>query len=142
MDKNRSQNGSCHIKPDIECYRIEARVHTGLKQPDGNERHDETADQWIENLPTGIKLDVLLVTSTDTGDTDAEDGGKFAPDEITIMIDKPPLHAVMDIADDTSPVVKQRWVYGILEKLNYKRDIDECSEYLIGGLKFFGFFHF
>jgi hypothetical protein len=84
---------------------------------------------------------VLLVTSTDTGDTDAEDGGKFAPDEITIMIDKPPLHAVMDIADDASPVVKQLWVYGILEELNYQRDVDECSEYLIDGLKFFGFFH-
>ena len=142
MYQNGSKDGCCHVKPDIECYRIEARVHMGLEQPDGNERHNETADQWIENLMTGIKLDVLLVSCTNAGDTDAEDGGKFAPDEIAIMIDKPPLHAVMDIADDTSPVVKQRWVYGIFEKLNYKRDIDECSEYLIGGLKFFGFFHF
>jgi hypothetical protein len=85
---------------------------------------------------------VFLVASTNTGDKDAEDSGEFAPYEITIMIDKPPLHAVMDIADDASPVVKQLWIYGILEKLNYERDVDECSEYLIDGLKFFGFFHF
>ena len=28
------------------------------------------------------------------------------------------------------------------KELNNKRDVDECSEYLIDGLKFFGFFHF
>ena len=85
---------------------------------------------------------MFLVTSTDTGYTDAKDSGQLAPNEIAIMVDKPSFHAVMDIADDTAPVVKQRWVYGILEKLNYERDVDECSEYLIGSLKFFGFFHF
>ena len=83
---------------------------------------------------TCIKLDMLLVASANTSDADAEDGGKLAPNEMAILIDKPPLYAVMDIADNSSPVVKQLWVYGILEKLNYKRDIDESSENLIDGL--------
>jgi hypothetical protein len=91
---------------------------------------------------TSVKLDMLLVASANTSDANAEDGGKLAPNEMTILIDKPPLHAVMHIADNSSPVVKQFRVYGILEKLNYKRDIDESSEYLIDGLKFFGLFHF
>ena len=142
MDEYRSKDGGSHIKPDIESYRVEARVHTGLEEPDGNERHEKATDQGIEYLTTCIKLDMFLVPGANTGDTDTEDSGEFAPYEITIMIDKPPLHAVMDIADDASPVVKQLWVYGILEELNYQRDVDECSEYLIDGLKFFGFFHF
>jgi len=142
MNEYRSKDGGCHIEPYIEGYRVEARVHTGLEEPDGNERHEKATYQGIEYLMTGIKLDVFLVASTNTGNKDTEDSGELAPYEITIMIDKPPLHAVMDIADNASPVVKQLWVYGILEKLNYERDVDECSEYLIDGLKFFGFFHF
>ena len=71
---------------------------------------------------------MFLVSGANTGDKDTEDSGELAPYEITIMIDKPPLHAVMDIADNASPVVKQLWVYGILEKLNYQRDVDECSD--------------
>ena len=47
MDEYRSHYGRCHIEPEIERNRIEARVHTGLEQPDGNERHDESANQGI-----------------------------------------------------------------------------------------------
>ena len=47
------------------------------------------------------------------------------------------------IAFDASPVVKQLWIYGILEELNYPAEVaDEYSGYLIDGLKFFGFFGF
>jgi hypothetical protein len=106
MDEYRSKDGGCHIEPKVECYRIEASVHPGLEEPYGKERHEKASNQGIENLPTCIKLDVLLVSGTDTGDTDAEYSGEFAPYEITIMIDKPPLHAVMDITDDAAPVVK------------------------------------
>jgi hypothetical protein len=49
---------------------------------------------------------MFLVPGANTGDKDTEDRGEFAPYEITIMIDKPPLHAIMDITDDASPVVK------------------------------------
>jgi len=93
MDEYRSKDGGSHIKPDIEGYRIEARVHTGLEEPDGNERHEKATDQRIKNLAASIKLDVFLVPGADTGNTDTEDSGEFAPYEITIMIDKPPLHA-------------------------------------------------
>jgi hypothetical protein len=85
---------------------------------------------------------MFLVACTNASDADAKDSGKFTPYKVSIMVDKPPFHAVMDIADDTTPVVKQLWVYGILKELNHERDVDECSEYLIGSLKFFGFFHF
>ena len=106
MDEYRSKDGGSHIEPEVECYRIEASVHPGFEQPDRKKRHEKASNQGIENLPTCIKLDVLLVSGADTGDTDAEYGGEFAPYEITIMIDKPPLHAVMDITDDAAPVVK------------------------------------
>ena len=85
---------------------------------------------------------MFLVSSTNTGNEDAKNGREFAPNEIAIIIDEPSFHAIMDIANNASPVIKQLWIYGILEELNYKRYVDECSEYLIDGLKFFGFFHF
>jgi hypothetical protein len=115
-----SKYRGCHIEPEVESYRIESCVHTGLEQPDGKERHDKSTDQWVEYLTTCIKLDVLLVSSTYASDADAKYGSKLAPYKIAVVIDKPPLHAVMDITDDTSPIVKQLWVYGILKELNYE----------------------
>ena len=120
VNKYCSKYRGSHIKPEVESYRIESRVHTGFEKPDGKERHDKATDQWVEYLMTCIKLDMLLVSSTYAGDADAKYGSKLAPYKIAVVIDKPPLHAVMDIADDSSPIVKQLWIYGILEELNYE----------------------
>ena len=142
MYKYRSKDGCCHVKPDVQSNGIETCVHTCLEQPYRDKRHNEATNQGIENLTASIKLQMLLIACTDTGNEDAENRGEFAPNEIAIIIDEPSFHAIMDIANNTSPVIKQLWIYGILEKLNYERYVDECSEYLIDGLKFFGFFHF
>ena len=61
---------------------------------------------------------MLLVASTDTGDTDEHKCSNLAPYQVTIKVDKPPLDSVMDIADNATPIVQHLWVYSILEELN------------------------
>ena len=56
-----SKKGSCKIEPDNVYCRIEARVHSGLKQQDEN-KHHEKPPKGVENLTPGIKLNVLLKT--------------------------------------------------------------------------------
>ena len=71
---------------------------------------------------------MFLVASTNTGDADEYECSHFAPYQVTIKIDEPPFDSVMDIADNTTPIIQQLWVYSILKELHQERDIDQIAE--------------
>ena len=77
----------------------------------------------------------------DAGDADEHQGGKLRVDEVSVLVYKPSLHAVVDIHDHTAEVVEHLWVYRIHEELEQQRDVDARPEYLVGALKLLAFFH-
>jgi hypothetical protein len=87
------------------------------KEPHGHDSDEETADKRIVHLFTGIELQMFLVPGTNTGDANDKNRGYFAPNQIAIIIDKPPLNTVVDVTENTSPIVKKFRVDSILEKL-------------------------
>ena len=66
----------------------------------------------------GIKLRCFLLRS-DACYANEKYGIKFAPYKVSVLIDEPSFHAVMDITDDTSQKSKYLWSYCILKELNY-----------------------
>ena len=76
------------------------------ENPHGQDSDEDSADERIEHLLTGIELQMLLIPGTNTGDTNDKNRGYFTPYQITIIIDEPPFDSVMNIANYAAPVVK------------------------------------
>ena len=117
MNQNGSKDGSCHVKPDIQRYHVKPHVHSIAEQPNGQDCNTYTTDKGIENLPSCIKLQMLLIPGSNTGDTYNHECCNLTPNKIPIQIDEPPFDSVMNIANYAAPVVEQFRVNGILEKL-------------------------
>ena len=60
---------------------------------------------------------MFLVSGANASDTDKHDGSNLAPYEVAIHIDEPPLYTAMNVTNNATPIVKQRWVYSILKEL-------------------------
>jgi hypothetical protein len=90
------------------------------EEPHGHDSYEETADKRIVHLFTGIELQMLLIPGTNTGDANDKNRGYFAPNQVAIIIDKPPLDTVVDVTENASPIVKKFRVDSILEELNHK----------------------
>jgi hypothetical protein len=86
-------------------------------EPHGQDCDEDSADERIEHLFTGIELQMLLIPGTNAGDTNDKNRGYFTPYQITVIIDKPPLDTVVDVTENTSPIVKKFRVDGILKEL-------------------------
>ena len=93
------------------------------EEPHGQDCDEDSADERIEHLLTGIELQMLLIPGTNTGDTNDKNRGYFTPYQITVIIDEPPLDTVVDVTENTSPIVKKfRDALGLLaflEVLHY-----------------------
>ena len=118
MNKNGSKDGSCHVEPDIQRYHVEPHIHSIAEQPDRQDSDAHTADEWVEYLPSGIELQVLLVSCSYAGDADNHKGCYLTPYKIAVKVDEPPLDSIMNIAYDATPIIKQFRVNGVLEKLH------------------------
>ena len=77
------------------------------EEPHGQDCDEDSADERIEHLLTGIELQMLLIPGTNTGDTNDKNRGYFTPYQITVIIDEPPLDTVVDVTENTSPIVKK-----------------------------------
>ena len=113
-----------------------------IEKPYRQNESEYTSYDWIENLTTSIELQMLLVSGSYTGNADNNHSCYLAPNKVAVIVYKPPFDTVMNITDNASPMVEYGRIYSILEELHQKADIDDCTEYLIGSLKFFRFFHF
>jgi hypothetical protein len=87
------------------------------EEPHGHDSDENTADKRIVHLFTGIELQMLFIPGTNTCDTNDKNRGYFTPYQITVIIDEPPLDTVVDVTENTSPIVKKFRVDGILKEL-------------------------
>jgi hypothetical protein len=120
MDADGTKNGGSHVEPDIQRDSIEPHIHSMTEKPYRQYGNKQSTHQRIEHLTTSIKLQVFLVSGANAGDTDKHDGSKFAPYKVAIQIDKPPLYTAMNVTNNATPIIKQRWVYSILKELHYQ----------------------
>ena len=86
-------------------------------EPHGHNSDEESADKRIIHLLTGIELQMLLIPGTNAGNADDKNRGYFAPYQVAVIIDEPPLDTVMDVTENTSPIVEKFRVDGILKEL-------------------------
>ena len=141
MYKNRTQDGSNHIKDNIQTQGIETEIHGITEQPYRQDKQADTANKWIQHLFPCIKLQMFLVSGSDTGDADEYDRSNLAIHQIAVLIDEPPFDAVMQVTDDAVPMVKHFRINGIFKEFHQQGDIDYRPEYLVRALKFLTFFH-
>ena len=120
MDADGTKNRGSHVKPDVQTDGIEPHIHTMTEKPYRQYGNKQSTHQRIEHLTASIKLQMFLVSGANAGDTDKHDGSKFAPYEVAIQIDEPPLYTAMYVTNYATPIVKQRWVYSILKELHYQ----------------------
>ncbi len=120
MDADGTKNRGSHVEPDIQTDGIEPHVHMMTEKPYRQYGNKQSTHQRIEHLTASIKLQVFLVSGANAGDTDKHDGSKFAPYKVSIHIDEPPLYTAMNVTNNATPIVKQRWVYSILKELHYQ----------------------
>ena len=120
MDADSTKNRGCHVEPDVQIDGIEPHIHTMTEKPYRQYGNKQSTYQRIEYLTASIKLQVFLVSGANAGDTDKHDCSKFAPYEVTIQIDEPPLYSAMYVTNNATPIVKQRRIYSILKELHYQ----------------------
>ena len=120
MDADGTKNRGSHVKPDVQTDGIEPHIHTMTEKPYRQYGNEQSTHQRIEHLTASIKLQMFLVSGANASDTDKHDGSNLAPYEVAIHIDEPPLYTAMNVTNNATPIVKQRWVYSILKELHYQ----------------------
>ena len=84
---------------------------------------------------------MLLVSGSYAGYADNQQRHHLTVKQMTVLIHIQQFKTVVDFYENAAPMIQHIGVYGILEELDYQRNVYESTKYLIKGLKVFAFFH-
>ena len=97
MHQYHTDDGSEHIEPGVQTEGVETEEHRITEQPYGQHNQQYAQQQRIEHLPTSVKLQMLLVSRSHTGDTYKQERCHLAIHEVAVTIDYPSFDAPMDV---------------------------------------------
>ncbi len=106
MNQDSPEDCGCHVQPDVQTKGKKHGHNPMAKEPQRQDCDEQTGYDGIEYLFACVELQMLLVASADAGDADEQKSGQFGVDEMAVVVDEPPLHAVMDVHNHTSEVVE------------------------------------
>ena len=102
-----------------------------IKDPDGEEHEYHTKCNGIDDHTLGIELQMLLVSGADTSNAYHQESHDLTAKHVAVLVHIHEFKPTMDVSEYSAPKVQNFWVYGILKELNYQREVDESTEYLI-----------
>jgi hypothetical protein len=85
----------------------------------------------IDDHTLGVELQMLLIPGADTSNAYHQESHDLTAKHVTVLIDIHEFEPVMDVNEYSTPKVQNFRVYGIFKELNYQREVDESTEYLI-----------
>jgi hypothetical protein len=102
-----------------------------IKDPDGEKHEYHSKRYGIDDHTLGIELQMLLVSGADTSNAYHQESHDLAAKHVAILIYIHKFKPAMNVSKYSTPKVQDFWGYGILKELNYQREVDESTEYLI-----------
>ena len=99
--------------------------------PDGEEHEYHTKRNGIDNHTLGIEFQMLLIPGADTSNAYHQECHDLTAKHVAVLVNVHEFEPPMDVSEYSAPKVQNFWVYGILKKFNYQREVDESTEYLI-----------
>jgi hypothetical protein len=113
----------------VECE--EGWIPMTIKDPDGEEHEYYTKRNGIDDHTLGIELQMLLVPGADTSNAYHQESHDLTAKHVTVLVNIHKFEPAMEVSEYSTPKVQDFWGYGILKELNYQREVDESTEYLI-----------
>ncbi|EEB23790.1 hypothetical protein BACDOR_03755 [Phocaeicola dorei DSM 17855] len=131
MHQYDTDDGSEHIEPSVQTEGIETGHYRMTEQPYGLHNQQHSRQQRIEHLPASVKLQMLLVARSHTGDTYQQERSHLAIHEVAVMVNHPPLDASVDIRHYAAQEVQLLRLQCVGEELHQDGDINHRPEYLV-----------
>lgn len=113
----------------MECE--ERWIPMAIKDPDGEEHEYHTKRNGIDDHTLGVELQMLLISGADTSNAYHQESHYLTAKHVAILVNIHEFEPVMDVNEYSTPEVQDFRVYGIFKELNYQREVDESTEYLI-----------
>ena len=131
MNQHRTDHRHYEVNPcaAVECE--EGWTPMTIKDPDGEEHKYHTKRNRIDDHMLGIELQMLLVSGADTSNAYHQESHDLTAKHVAVLINIHEFEPAMDVSKYSTPKVQNFWGYGILKELNYQREVDESTEYLI-----------
>ena len=74
---------------------------------------------------------LVLISGADTSNAYHQESHYLTAKHVAILVNIHEFEPVMDVNEYSTPEVQDFRVYGIFKELNYQREVDESTEYLI-----------
>ena len=106
MHEYHAHERSGHVQDNVHGQRVQLHPHRFVEQPYGEDKQRKTRCQGHDDLPLGVELQMLLVSRTDAGDADQQDGGQLAVHQMSIAVYHPSFDAAMYVRNNSSPITE------------------------------------